>query len=76
MRDPNDIIINGKQLSDILESHKKWILDIDGGKRADLSDANLRSANLSSANLRSADLRSADLRSANLSDADQSDAVS
>ena len=58
MKNPKDITVNGKQLSEILESHKKWLLD-DGGERA-----NLRSANLSSADLRSADLRSADLRSA------------
>ena len=72
MRDPKDIIINGKQLSDILESHKKWLLDIDGGERADLRYADLSSANLSFANLRSANLRSADLSFANLSSANLS----
>ena len=45
MRDPKDITINGKQLSEILESHKKWLMD-DGGERADLSSADLRYANL------------------------------
>ena len=89
MRDPKDIIVNGKQLSIILENHKKWILDQEGGERADLrsadlseanlSYADLREANLSEANLRYADLReanlrSADLREANLSYADLSEA--
>ena len=53
-------------LKQILELHKKWLKNEDGGKRADLSSANLRGANLSSANLRSANLWDADLRSADL----------
>jgi len=82
MIDPKDILINGKQLSVILENHKKWILSQKGGEKADLSSADLRSADLSSADLRyanlrsanlsSADLSSANLRSANLSSADLS----
>ena len=57
-------------LKQILELHKKWLNNEDGGKRADLRDANLRDADLRRANLRSADLSDADLRSADLSDAD------
>ena len=67
-------------LKQILELHKKWLNNEDGGKRAYLSgadlssaylsSANLSGANLSSANLSGADLRSADLRSADLSGAD------
>ena len=62
-------------LKQILELHKKWLNNEDGGKRADLSSAdlsgaNLNSANLRGANLRGANLRSADLNSANLSGAD------
>ena len=64
-----------KQLKEILELHRKWLFNIDGGIKADLRSANLRSANLRSAdlsyaNLRSADLSYADLRSADLSYAD------
>ena len=55
MKNPKDITVNGKQLSEILESHKKWLLD-DGGERANLSSADLSSADLRYANLRSADL--------------------
>ena len=71
--------INKEELQEILQKHKKWLSNEEGGERADLSDANLRSAdlsyanlssaNLSYANLRSADLSYANLRSANLSGA-------
>jgi uncharacterized protein YjbI with pentapeptide repeats len=80
MRDPKDIIVNGKHLSDILVSHRKWVYEEIGGERADLSDADLSdadlrdadlsSANLSSADLRGAELRGAELRGANLRGAD------
>jgi uncharacterized protein DUF5758/pentapeptide repeat protein len=66
MRDPKDITINGKQLSEILESHKKWLMDEEGGERANLVRANLESANLESANLVRANLESANLVRANL----------
>ena len=71
MRDPKDITINGKQLSDILDAHKKWLFN-EGGERADLRSADLSSADLRSANLRYANLRSANLSSANLRSADLS----
>ena len=45
-----------EELQKILEAHKKWINNEDGGARADL-----RGANLSEADLRRADLRGADL---------------
>ena len=54
-----------EELKEILDLHKKWLNDDEGGARA-----NLRSADLSSADLRSADLRSADLSYADLSSAD------
>ncbi len=57
-------------LKQILELHKKWLNNEDGGKRANLSCADLSGANLNSANLRGADLSGANLRSANLSSAD------
>lgn len=51
-----------------LEEHICWLND-EGGRRADLSEANLRRANLRRANLSGADLRRADLRRADLSEA-------
>ena len=59
-----------EELKRILNLHKKWLDNEEGGECADLRSANLSSANLRSANLRHADLSSADLRSANLSCAD------
>lgn len=56
-----------------LEEHICWLND-EGGRRADLSEANLRRANLRRANLSGADLRRADLREADLSEADLSEA--
>ena len=58
-----------KELKEILESHKKWLMD-EGGKRADLRNADLRNADLSDADLRGADLSGADLSGADLSKAD------
>jgi uncharacterized protein YjbI with pentapeptide repeats len=74
MKDPKDITINGVQLSDILELHKKWLSANEGGIRADLIRAdliraNLRGANLSDVNLSDVNLSGADLRGADLSDA-------
>ena len=74
-----------EELQKILEAHKKWINNEDGGVRAYLRRADLRSADLSGANLsgaylsganlsgaylRRADLRRADLSEANLREAD------
>lgn len=59
-----------EELNIVLEKHKKWLKNEEGGRRADLSSANLRSADLSRADLRSADLSCADLRGANLRGAD------
>ena len=56
-------------LKQILELHKKWLNNEDGGKRADLSDADLSGANLRSADLGGADLGGAYLRDAYLSGA-------
>ena len=56
-----------------LEEHICWLND-EGGRRADLSEANLRRANLRRANLSGADLSGADLRRADLSEADLSEA--
>ena len=58
--------MNQIELNDILEKHRKWLRDEEGGERVDLSYANLRGVDLRDANLRGADLRGADLRDANL----------
>ena len=72
MREPKEIIINGKTLEKILEDHKHWLnRDIVGWGNM---YANLRGADLSNANLSYANLRGADLRGANLSGADLSGA--
>ncbi len=67
--DPKDIVVNGKPLSEIIELHRKFLNDEEGGVRANLYSANLVRANLESANLESANLESANLESANLESA-------
>ena len=74
--------MNQEELNKILKEHELWLIDEEGGKRADLSntdlsgvnlrDVNLRYANLSNTNLRDANLRYANLSYTNLRDADLS----
>lgn len=69
--------MNANKLQEILEKHRSWLEDKEGGVRADLryadlSRANLRGANLIGANLRYANLLGADLRGADLRGADLS----
>ena len=59
-----------EQLNEILDNHRKWLNNEDGGVRAELNGADLRSADLRGADLRSADLRGADLIGADLRGAD------
>ena len=40
------ITMDNEKLKEILERHRKWLNDEDGGERADLYGANLREANL------------------------------
>ena len=54
------------ELESILDKHKLWLLNEDGGERADLSDTNLSGVNLSGVNLRSSNLYRANLCNANL----------
>ena len=68
MRNVSEIIINGENLKNILEAHREW-LNNNGGKCANLSNADLRDANLSNAILSYANLSNAILRGANLSNA-------
>ena len=49
--------MNNIDLKTILEKHKMWLNDEDGGEMADLSGADLRGADLSGADLRWANLR-------------------
>ena len=77
--------MDNEKLKEILERHRKWLNDEDGGERAnlcgaylcgaylcgaDLCGAYLCGADLRGANLRGANLRGADLRGANLRGAD------
>ena len=62
------------ELKEVLEKHRKWLTDEEGGECANLSGANLSWADLSGANLSGADLSRADLSEANLSRADLSEA--
>ena len=75
MRDPKEtLIINGVQLSKILDNHKQWVLDKQKGDRADLRDTDLRDTDLRGADLRGAYLQDADLQGADLRDAYLQDA--
>ena len=65
-------VITQEELKEILEKHAKFIMDKEGGERANLQNADLSSADLSGANLSSADLSGADLSGANLQNADLS----
>jgi hypothetical protein len=55
-----------EQLDEILELHRKWLDDDEGGARANLDGANLARANLDGANLAGANLAGANLDGANL----------
>ena len=59
-----------EKLTEILNKHKKWLRNEDGGSRANLSGADLYGANLSRADLYGANLSRANLYGANLSGAD------
>lgn len=61
--------ISKDELEEILEKHKKWLNNKDGGEQANLRSAVLNNANLQCTNLRGADLRCANLSGANLKEA-------
>ena len=63
-----------KELEEILEKHKKWLLNEDGGERANLAYTDLRYAVLQGADLRGAILKYADLQDADLAYTDLRDA--
>jgi len=62
--------MNADELRVVLEKHKKWLANEDGGEQADLSGADLIGADLIGASLRRADLSWADLIGADLREAD------
>ena len=62
--------MEASKLKEILEKHKMWLNDEEGGERANLSRADLRGADLREANLSRADLRGADLLDTDLRGAD------
>ena len=64
--------ITADKLKEILRLHALWAEGAEGGKRADLSEADLRGADLRGADLSRADLREADLSCADLSEANLS----
>lgn len=59
-----------EELNMILDKHKKWLNDEEGGERANLNGTDLRGADLNGADLRGADLSGADLRKADPRKAD------
>ena len=81
MRKIEEVFVNGICLKEILDKHKKWVDEEEGGERANLSfadlslvdlsfvnlfDASLKDTNLSHANLRNTDLSHADLTGSDL----------
>ena len=58
--------MTSEEIKKVLDLHKKWLNNEQGGEKANLRGANLRVANLRRADLSGADLREADLRWANL----------
>lgn len=64
--------INQEELNKILKEHELWLIDEEGGKRADLSNTNLEYADLTYVDLTYANLIHADLTYADLIHADLS----
>ena len=62
--------MNDKDLREILEKHNKWIMNEEGGERADLRGADLRGVDLRGVDLCGADLYEATLCGADLREAD------
>jgi len=62
--------MTSEEIKKVLDLHKKWLNNEQGGERANLSGAELSEANLRGADLHWADLRGAELHWADLSEAD------
>lgn len=61
--------MTSEEIKKVLELHKKWLKNEEGGERADLSEADLRVADLREADLSKVYLYEANLSGANLSGA-------
>lgn len=61
------------KIDEILEKHKKWLNDEEGGVYADLNGSNLRNSNLSYSDLRYSHLNGSDLSGSNLGHSKLSD---
>jgi len=66
LRQPVEIIIEGKSLKKILKSHKRWLEAKSTGQRTNFQRANFQRANLQGANLKAAKLWEADFQRAYL----------
>ena len=66
--------MSSAEIKKVLELHKKWLNNEQGGEKANLRGANLSEANLHEANLREANLSGAELHWANLRGANLSEA--
>ena len=64
--------ISKEELKTILEKHKLWLRQEDGGEKANLSGSNLSGSNLSGSDLRWSNLSGSDLRWSNLNGSDLS----
>lgn len=73
LRKPEDIIIEGRTLREILDLHREWLKNFSKGERANLTGANLQEAVLERAELRGANLTGANLTGANLSNSNLQD---
>ena len=54
LRKPEEIIINGVSLKELLKSHQKWLDYEENGKQLILENADLTYVNLENANLKNA----------------------
>ena len=64
--------MNKTELQEILKKHQKWLNDVLGGVKANLSNTDLSNANLGCVTLNGADLNSADLSNTDLNGANLS----
>ena len=62
--------MTSEEIKKVLDLHKKWLNNEQGGERADLRGADLREADLRGADLSEADLSRTDLRGADIRGAD------
>lgn len=63
--------MNQKELSEILEKHKKWLKGKEDGERANLTNADLKNGALSYTDLSLADLNGAELEGAIFTDEEE-----